>query len=431
MKKYIILILSMVMILLCSCSERDNISDAVRIWFYEQEGYTIYGDYMNLITEELRKNAQAKDIELEIKKFSSKEMSYENYVLKRNIAIENNDVDILFDNSYNLHSIKEYAGDYSKLSTYENIFDKYRGRYCIPVSSNITTYLMNRDVLEYYGIEADKVIKIEEYYEIKQKLKDMGARFKFNEYELYEMILYAVKENGLRVVEEDKGIAVDENVVKNIIEQLYEEVMENYDISDEFEATDSNRTIFDKVSGMDFYRQQGNYPSTNINAFVNGSRFFPIDNYSVVLNHNDFKNMNVPCLFINKNTANEDVYKLASILFNNDFQKKVFDGKHGGVVIDTDEIRKYMGFDEDWKYIKQAAILSDWDIMLNDIRDKSYEIVRFGDFEELFTDFTMAESLGNFIKEELLIMLRKEQDSDGGFHERFNRYLTNLNMRYN
>jgi len=437
MKKYIIAILVLEMLLFTSCNKLENNkpnNNIVKIWLYEDENNTIYMDTMNLVIDELNKSADENNIVLEIKKYSSNELSYDNYILKRNAAIASSDVDILFDNAYNLHSVKEYSADYSKLNTYTNIFENLRQYYCIPIILNITADIINKDVLDYYNIKTDKVIMVEEYFEIKQKMKEAGAKFKFNEVELNELIQYYINKNSLEILEVDGKLTVNEDNIKNTINQIYQDVIKNYNITDDFEMSELNRTVFEKGTERDFYKMLLYRPSANVNDFAGASNYFTITNYSVVLNQNDvIKNTTVPCLLINNSTSNENTYKIASILFDNDFQKKICDSDIGETVIDTEEIRKYIGFDENWNYkrFKIEENSTQWDKLLSDMMQKSYEIIRFGDFKKLFFDYSIEESLQLFIKDEILQMISHEKGSQDNFSERLNNYITNFNVRYN
>ena len=437
MKKYIVVILVLEMLLFTSCNklEKNNLnSNIVKIWLYEDENNTIYTDNMDLILDQLNKSADENNIELEIRKYSSKELSYDNYILKRNAAIASCDVDILFDNAYNLYSIKEYSADYNNLSTFTNVFKNLRQSYCIPIISNITVDIINNDVLDYFNIKTDKVIMTEEYYEIKQKMKESGAKFKFNEVELNELIKYYINKNNIEILKSEGKLRVNEENIKNTINQIYQDIMKNYDVNDDFEISELNRTIFEKTTESDFSNMLLYRPSANVKDFIGASNSFTITNYSLVLNQNDvMKNTTVPCLFINNNTKNENTYKIASILFDNDFQKKICDSDIGETVIDTKEIRKYIGFDENWNYtkIKIEENSTQLDKILSDMMQKSYKIIRFGDFKKIFSDYRIEESLQLFIKYEILLMTSHEKGFQDNFRERLNNYVTNLNVRYN
>lgn len=108
--------------------------------------------------------------------------------MKRNALIECGDVDILFDNVDNLYSLRNKCGDYTKLETYKNIFNTMKGHYCLPLCYRAIAKVINNEVLKKYGINCDKVITLDEYYDIKYKLRNSGAEFDLTGMETIELV---------------------------------------------------------------------------------------------------------------------------------------------------------------------------------------------------------------------------------------------------
>jgi len=82
--------------------------------------------------------------------------------------------------------MSEYAGDYTKLENYKNLFDNFKGHYCIPICSLMDTIVLDNEVLKSYGIECDKYITLDEYYDIKQSMKEKGAKFRYQNSDMTE-----------------------------------------------------------------------------------------------------------------------------------------------------------------------------------------------------------------------------------------------------
>lgn len=168
------------------------------LWKWALSENRFYGITKKAI-EYIEKYAKINDIKIETTKYSYKDMSYDDYVLKRNLAIENSDADIILDNIESLYRIKKHAGDYRRLDNYENIVESFRGGFCIKLCYDMNAIFVRNEILDLYGIKTDRVITLKEYYGMKQTLKENGVRFKLIATELNELIDYYVLKNDLKL----------------------------------------------------------------------------------------------------------------------------------------------------------------------------------------------------------------------------------------
>lgn len=156
MKKYITIFIIM-MLVLVSCNKAEP-DDTVKVWMYRYSGESggTY-DIMNLIETEITNYAEENKIKVEILNYKEDELSLEDYKLKRNLALEHGNADIIIGDMYgNMAQMSEYAGDYTKLENYENIFDNFKGQCCIPIGSIMRSILLDNKVLKSYSIECNR-----------------------------------------------------------------------------------------------------------------------------------------------------------------------------------------------------------------------------------------------------------------------------------
>ncbi len=133
MKKFITIYVAVIMLILVSCSKAKT-DDTVKIWMYKYSYF--YGDTQlkELIESQINKYANENNIKVEFIEFSEEELNAEDYILKRNIAVADGNADIVIGDIYsNMLQISKYAGNYPKLSNYKNLFENYKGQYCIPI----------------------------------------------------------------------------------------------------------------------------------------------------------------------------------------------------------------------------------------------------------------------------------------------------------
>lgn len=448
---FLIIILLIILLTGCSTYKVGNVSEdqeqddgIVNVLYYYLDGSE--DDYNLKVAERmLRKYGKENNIEVRVKKYSNEELSHDDFALKRNTMLQSNEADIVFDTADNLYEIKNKCGDYSKLSTYENIWDNLKGYYCIPLFLESKADKLNDEAFEVYGIKPEKnVLTRQEYYEIKQLMKEKGARFALNKCEIMELAEYYITKNNMRIKESDVRYIVDEDALKQTILEVYEDIRSNYNEFDESKLKDfdSDYEIRDEVTGeiirdwhTSLFRYMSNYEEIidyvyNLEGYEDrkssDSSIF-IDDIAVQAG----RNFEYPSLFIRKNSSDE-VYKAASVLFTGKYYKTISppSQKSGySPVIDTPEIREYINVDENWNYIGEVYN-NGADTKGVELHNRYYEILRQKDISNIFTSREFRETVPDFIVEEIEKIIKKpeqisnlDKDIDG--------FIVNLNIRHN
>jgi len=446
----------MLLLVLTACSSNVNQEvedDIVKIWWYQEEGDTLYNYIMEDAIDKIISCAKLKNIKIDIKKYSYTELSYGDYILKRNVAVSHGDVNIIFDTSGNLYNLKDKAGSYDKIKNYENLFDNLKNQYCIPLCVDMSVDFVNNDVLKRYNIQPKNVITLDEYYEIKQKMKELGAEFKLNTVEFEQLIDYYCRKNNVEVVMEEGKLNIDKNAVLTAIHELVEDVKSNYDydyyinvVVDSFEDY-SEYKITERKSGYDFSGLKYNYSALN---YINFSKNLPsIENYSIVIwdnNRNNryrYNNYVIPCVFIPKNNKNDDTYTIVDTLLSDGFQTLIYDSGNTGIITNSEKAKELIGFDKNWNYvgIRNLTDVNGNKIALKtyprkeeeklyELLTKGYEIIRNRDMSDFFTDRLYYETLNEFVWGMTIDAIKDNKTFDQ-FNELANDFITNLNVRNN
>lgn len=342
MKKLAVMMICIILLTGCSTHGVGNVAEVqeqddgtVRVLYYYIDGSESGSNVMAAV-KMLQVYGKENNIEIEVTRYTSDELGYEDYVMKRNTMIQNNEADIVFDEADELYDIRDRCGEYSKLDTYRNIWDNLKGYYCIPLYLYSHADKINDAALESYDIPPEKVKDVltrQEYYEIKQLMKEKGARFALNKCEIMELAEYYITKNNMRIRESDGRYTVDKDALRQTISEVYEDIKNNYDEFDEsnLKDFDSDYEIRDEVTGeiirdwhTTLFRYMSNYGEIidyvyNLGGYEDrkspDSSIF-IDDIGVQTG----RNFQYSSLFIRKNSADE-VYKAASILFTGKYYK--------------------------------------------------------------------------------------------------------------
>ena len=448
LKKLCVITLIMFLLTLTACSSnvvREVEDDAVKIWWYEEEpaqdGDTFYNHIMKMAIEKLKFDADLNDIKMEINKFSYKDLSYEDYVLKRNAAITYGDVNIIFDKVDNLYQLRDKAGSYEKIEKYEKIFDNLKNQYCIPIFTDMRVNFVNNDVLKKYNIEIKNVITLNEYYEIKQNMKRSGAEFKPNNEEIRELIDYYAVKNNAEVITKDGKLDINKEAVKNTILEVVDDLNNYYDYSlNDIETDDTEYKIYEQTSGYEFSGLMYNYSALSYEEYDNNRP--PIEKSTIVVMDDDYFKFNIPCIFIPENNKNVDAYKLANVLISDGFQISLYE-EGFGVITNSQRVKELTGFDKNWNYVG-VRYLTDADgnkvatkiyakkeeDKLYELLTKGYEIIRSRDMSKFFMDSSYDDELRGFIYSEILNIIKNNNKFDN-FNKDMDDFITNLNVMHN
>jgi len=429
---------------LTSCSEQMNDEkDVVKIWWFKEEGNTIYNNIVEATINMIVSCAELNDIEIDIRQFLYSDLSYDDYVLKRNLAIEQGDLDMTIDTSGNLYNLKGKASSYNRIKSYENVFDNLKNQYCIPLCMDMRVNFVNNDALMKYNIQPKNLITFDEYCEIKQRMKEAGAEFKLNDAEFDELVEYYYRKNDLKILKGDKGLSIDKKAVLTAVCNIVDDIKTNYDY-DYFikNPKDGEYKIIDQKSGYELSCMQYKYFALSYND-LSSSRP-SIENYTTVLwDNNYFKYISsksiIPCLFISKNSKSNNVYTIADKLLSDEFQILLYNSNYVGVITNSDRVRESIGFDENWNYVGVKNITdeqkkdspkiypSEEEERLYEVLTKGYEIIRKSDMSYFFYSIYYLK-LNEFVINIVTVAIKDEKILEN-FDKMADDFIINLNIR--
>lgn len=218
-------------------------------------------------------------------------------------------------------------------------------------------------------------------------------------------------------------------MLKKAIEEIYKDLLKNYDITN-LDAAYTDK-VYERNSGQVFSDAYG-LSAYDIYWFRRGLPEELTDYTVAIMDKVQFKE-NVPCVFINKTTNKDNVFKLVNLLFTSQFQTDL-KFKHGiGImpVIDTPEVKEAFRFDSNWKCKREFESYTPKDAaQLYDMKDKTYEQVRTIDNSYFFKDSKQENDLIRYIYSKLKSLL----DDPSLFDEldkRIEDFIINLNVHYN
>ena len=189
----IVLILITLLTTLISCKSINDDNAVIQIWYYDYAAHMPMNWYslaLSQVIASAKTFCEKNEIPYEIVAYDEKTLTYNDYLLKRNIAASQGNMIIIEDARY-LTDIAKHHADYSKLDNYSNLLNMYKDKYSIPLGVNYHVGIINNKVINYYGISTDKpLITYVDYLELKQEMKEKGAKFKFNQKEFSQMIEY-------------------------------------------------------------------------------------------------------------------------------------------------------------------------------------------------------------------------------------------------
>jgi hypothetical protein len=444
MKKIILLILCMSLVLASCLQEREiadgdsklNPEDIIKIWYYNDVNHLDEKVLIDMVMLEMGNYAKKNNVEIKLTEYRSDEMSYENYILKRNVAVSSGDADIVIDTAGGLYSIRNQHGDYSKLDTYNNIIENFKGQYCIPLLLYNMASFVDKTPFQKYGVQVDDVMTYQEYYEAKQKMKENGAKFCLNKYEMKELEEYYIAKNDVKIIENNGEYEINKEAVKKTVSDICGDLNRYYSEIDEAELESVTDTeIRDEVGGYlirDLKRSQffqiTEYDSVVDNIMYNKSGLSDYFFLMREIGRNDY----TPSLFINKNTERKHVYNIAAVLFDYPFFEKLNSGTSFGPIIDTKAVREYLHVDENWKYNGSEKLDFGGNVDEKGVRlfNECYEMFRTEDVSVLFTEKEYRSLLPNFIHDEVIETLKNPSYADS-FEKRADDFITNVNIRYN
>ncbi|QSX04956.1 hypothetical protein JYG23_09665 [Sedimentibacter sp. zth1] len=325
-RKYIwFIIISLLVLSLTSCKADKNIdtsNNTVHIWMYDGE----YTSSMHDLLPKVRNYCSKNEIPLEIHYYTDDEMTYDDYVLKRNASLYNAN-SIVWGGPNEMKNVSQKHADYTKIDNYENIGDSFKCLPYIPCSYEAKLDLLDINLLNYYDITIEKdMLSYPEYRSIVFEMIEKGAEFN-NEYVINRMYIEEKAAKymlPLNIVELGKNID-DEykiNVIKAIKEVAQEKVF-NYECANQ----SSYKRLIDQKTNLylvvadsrNIYNWYIPYDSEN-GEFRVGKEAETINDTIVVYSPIKISS----AIYIGENVDNDNIYDLVNYMISPDFYKNEF-----------------------------------------------------------------------------------------------------------
>ncbi len=373
-----------------------NGEDKIQLWYYyigREKGLN------SELIDGVKNFCEENDIPLEIHEYGSDIITYKDYVLKRNIAAATGNF-ISIDMLSRLNNMpKNSAADYTKLESYNKLFEVHKGKSCVPLGMCYVGLAINKKAIDYYGIDTFEtpVITYTEYLKIKQEMKEKGARFKINDTECREIVDYCLNKNGVLFLNENSDYVKDSGEFKarlkksimdicNDIILYHDSKLYNYDPEGFYNNLPH---LYDENSSLDFI---GEIETSQL--LISPLAVERISNisdktlmiYPYAINYS-------PAFFMNKKITNNKIYDIANYVVNESrYLELIGYGIASDMIytpiFDTEEIRKALKVDENWEYTGRIGrtinsggnikriINASYNIFIKD-KEKADEVARY------------------------------------------------------
>jgi len=452
-KKFIAIILIIMMILLSSCGKANNDNAKIQIWCYDFGNAGYYSSAVASIMASSKLFCEKNGIQLEIVRYDEKTLSHDDYVIKRNAAAANGNMIIIEDARF-MHDIAMQHADYTELDNYDSLLGAYKDKYCIPLGVGYRSTTINNDAINYYGINTDKpIITYNDYLEIKQQMKEKGARFRVNLTEFSEILDYHIENNGLKFVNYDSDVLKDNNKFKKslksaIISACDDFILYNYgylNVDDVYSKNESGRdyVIYDENSELTIYDNSDIYSLAGYNDVSSIGE--TILNKTVVIDpESTFLS---PCFYMYKKITNNKIYDLANHIVNETSYLYATERNHFySPVFDKERTREILELDENWEYngafkinaergqekdAKMYKLVNDTFEMLVKDEETSKLIASYyyvnREYSNKISSF-VANILSELSKEKFNY---KDEEINKTIDNKIDEFITNFNVHYN
>ncbi len=454
MKKRLISVILIILLLLsmasCDISKNDNAT--IQLWNYNYSNAWGYSEAVENVILKIKLYCDANDIPLEIVKYGEDTLSYEDYILKRNAAMASGNM-ITIDDARRMTDIAKYHADYSRVENYNKLLDIYKDKFCIPLGVGYRTFNISNEILEQYNISINKpVILYSDYLEVKQDLKNKGAKFKLNITEWKEICQYYLIKNELVNLDEerlskDAEKKLKEDMKKAAIEiyedfKLYNEDYEGIEILNNTEKKISNEdiTIMDINSGI----KLADY-NKGSNMLSNYSDYEEMNddilNYSFVIDNNGV--FFSPCVYMHKKITNDKIYDVFNELIDDSYYRSLSNRPFYTTVHDTEKIRKQLNLDDNWEYngLLKSSSLEKHKKQISIINESFRKLVKDKEESETIADYyfgnsAQANNISGYVGSMAMYLIRGKLDyNDKNVDNELNRSIddciNNIRVHYN
>lgn len=455
LKRSIFAILIVILIFLCvSCNEGSNSDNAtIQVWSYDFINAEAYSKALANTLSNIKFFCEKNEIPLEIMRYSEKDISYDDYVLKRNTAVSNGNAIIIEDARY-INDLAKHHADYTKLENYDNLLGVYKDKFCIPLGIGHSVLYRYNDAINFYDINTDNpLITYNEYLKIKQQMKEKGARFTLSYLEFKELIDYFLIKNNIKFINEESEILKQSSdfkeSLKNAIIELCDDfkLYNNKILSDNLKYNEStiisynknDYTIYDENSQLilcdnlesSFITYRGSYVDNSIL-----DKIFVIDPDVFIS----------PSFFMYKKITNDKIYDLANYIVSESSYFYVAGlGPYYAPVFNGEKTRKMFYLNDDWQYEGEfkakAEKGGDVDKRTYALFSEIYEVIaRNEDKSNLLTSYyytnrEYSEVIHNLIADTIIELSNKSydyknEDINKMIDDKIDEFVTNFNIHY-
>lgn len=362
--------------------------DSIQLWYYVFSK----GDYEHeilSIVDKAKQYCEENNINLEVVGYDRDNMSEEDYILKRNIALASGNA-IVIDNLRSLRMIAEQHADYSKIDNYKKLLNPYKNKFCIPLGAIYNGISLDNRVLQYYGISTNRILTYSEYLELKQDLKEKGARFELNNREFGQVIEYYMYKNSFIYLYEDNEKLKEKNKFKEVLKSIIIDVCNDVIVYNDGDLSISNNNmdIHDKTSNISFdifgfndvhdILSPGAYSSV-VNSSLHGK--YQTDMTDKILYIDPQSSGSTPNIFLYKKITDERIYGLVNHLANEEtfitIQTSDINGKKElrnryAPVFKIDKAKELLFLNDNLEYVRLDYNFGDENIELVNL---SYDMV--------------------------------------------------------
>ncbi len=454
LRSSIFAILVIILIFICvSCNDgTSNDNATIQVWSYDFINTEAYSKALADTLSNIKFFCEKNEIPMEIMRYSEKDISYDDYVLKRNAAVSNGNAIIIEDASY-IHDLAKHHADYTKLENYNNLLDVYKDKFCIPLGIGYSVLYRYNDAINFYGINTDNpLITYNEYLEIKQQMKEKGARFKLNYLEFKELIDYFSIKNNIKFINEESEILKQSSdfkeSLKNTIIELCDDfkLYNNKILSDNLKYNENtiisynknDYTIYDENSLLILCDNLESSFITYRGSYVDNS----ILDKTFVIDPDVFIS---PSFFMYKKITNDKIYDLANYIVSESSYFYVAGlGPYYSPVFNGEKTRKMFYLNDDWQYEGEfkakAEKGGDVDKRTYDLFSEIYEVIaRNEDKSNLLTSYyytnrEYSETIYNLIADIIIELSNKNYEYSEEINKmidnKIDEFVTNFNIHY-
>lgn len=371
-KRVFSIIITISLILLIGCNNstgKDDQRAEIQLWWYDEgDGNNIDDNKIQAINstralvEKVKSYCTTAEVPLKLNVYKNSEISYENYVLKRNVNLSKKNV-IIMDNASNLYELNQGHCDYNKIDNYKNLYPSLKNLSFIPLDMNTNIFTVNSELLKEYNINLEKnVISYNEYIDCIIKIKEAGGKLQGNNAAYLNLISDLKKEKVMAT-----SSKIDEH---NINKDKYKKVIDKYVNSNREFLQGKNpwSELMDKETKLPLLEYTAMFRDVEaivsnsdenkgikcLNIYKNtqsGAEYcknFNFGKYKVVVQNTGMD----CCFFIGKNVTNKNVYDIGNLLmskntvFNPKKNFNLYKSENKFTTMKYSDVFEYLGFGE-------------------------------------------------------------------------------------